>query len=171
MSNEQPQQKPKFIKPQNRLKVKVGSGGIDQKLIKEADEIINNNNIDFAPYAMKLLNKIKKTLDSGKENNPEAPSPTFIKSISPPIMQIKAHGSLFHYHLLTDVANNILHFLEHTDVLNADAYDLIEAHYNTMIVITKSHIRGDGGKAGDTLLQELSAARERYIQKHIAKKK
>lgn len=170
MSNEPSSKKAKYIKPQNRLKTKVGSGGIDQKLIKEADEIINNNNIDFAPYAIKLLSKIKKTLDSGRENNPDEPSYTFIKTISPPIMQIKAHGSLFHYHLLTDVANNILYFLEHTDVLNADTYNLIEAHYNTMLAITKSHIRGDGGKAGDKLLEELSAARERYIQKYVTKK-
>ena len=170
MSNDFKPTKAKFIKPQNRLKIKVGSGGIDQRLIKEADEIINNNNIDFAPYVLNLLDKIKATLEAGRANNPNEPSSTFIKSISPLVMQIKAHGSLFHYHLLTDIANNILHFLEHTDVLNADTYNLIDAHYNTMTIITKNKIRGDGGKAGEALLIELNAARERYIQKYIIQK-
>lgn len=163
----QKNKKPKYLKPQNRLKSKVGSGGIDQKYIKEAEEVINNNTIDFGPYALKLLDGIKRAIDSGKENSPDKPSDTFIKTVTPSFMQIKAHGALFHYHLLTDVANNILHFMEHTKVWNADAYKLIEAHYNTMIIITKNAIQGDGGKDGDCLLDELSSARERYISKYI----
>lgn len=169
MQSNTPKKKARFIKPLNRLKTKVGSGGIDQKLIIEADHIIDENNIDFAPYALKILEKIGKSVDAAQKNSPDAPSETFIKAATPSIMQIKAHGSLFHYHLLGDVADNILHFLEHTAILNNDSYKLIEAHLNTMLVIVRSGITGDGAKAGDALMAELTSARDRYEKKYCAK--
>ena len=44
--------KGKLVKPENTLKKKVGHGGFDAKVLEKAQDMIENNTIDFRPIAI-----------------------------------------------------------------------------------------------------------------------
>ncbi len=156
--------KPRFIKPINRFKQKVGTGGIDEKLLDTAQTLIEETKIDFSEYAFGYLETLDKIIKQAKENN-ENESETINKLIRP-IMQLKANGGMFKYHLVTEIADIILNFLEELKKLDSDAYKVIEVHKKALKVIISNRLTGDGGKEGYELAQELDKACKRYHKKH-----
>ncbi len=157
--------KVKFINPPNQLKMKVGGGGIPQERLERAQIVMDDFDMDFRPIARKLAaNLSKATEDAIKKIDQKQ---TFEKDeMVFPIMQLKANGGMFKYRLLTDVADICLQFMETVNDYNEEAIDIIKAHENAIQIIIKSDLKGDGGKAGYTLVQELHQACTRYFKKY-----
>ena len=158
-----PYKKPRFITPPNKLKAKIGSGGIAEALLDKSQDFIENTAIDFIPYAKNFLNEFAKTSKAAVNNteDPEAKD-----KIIEPIMQLKANGGMFKYQLVSDVADIALQFLETIPEINNDAYAVLIAHEKTIEVIINSKLTGDGGREGYALVKELDQACKRYFSKH-----
>jgi hypothetical protein len=167
MAKEQ-KKKARFINPPNKLRQKVGTGGIDETLLAKSQQYIETNTeVDFTPVAKDFLQKLAgviKDIKSGKISGKDA-----ISAMINPVMQLKANGGMFRYQLLSDVADIALQFLERIDELNTDGFELIDAHEKTIHVIIANGLRGDGGAEGYKLVKELDQARIRYFDKHGAK--
>ncbi|MCK5284079.1 MAG: hypothetical protein KAJ86_00685 [Alphaproteobacteria bacterium] len=156
--------KVRFINPPNTLKIKVGTGGLNDATIKRSQSYINDVKVDFAPYAKQYLEELEKQsalLQKGAQNNAELK-----EKIIAPIMQLKAHGGMFKYQLLSDVADIALQFLEAINEINDDASNILNAHKNTMKIIVKNNLTGNGGSEGGKLIRELDKACKRYFLKH-----
>lgn len=160
--------KVRFMTPPNTLKQKVGSGGLDPLVIARSQDIIDSFEIDFMPYAQRYLEQLEAHTTKAIESNDN--SPELKGKISVPVMELKANGGMFHYELLSDVANIALRFLDAIDELNKDALEVIKAHETTIKIIIKNDLKGDGGKEGDALINELDKACRRYFSKHPPKK-
>lgn len=154
----------KFIKPPNRIKMKVGAGGIDENLIEMAQTKIENTSVDFIPFANKHLKRIKTLLKSLQKAQNDAKR----EELANAIMQIKANGGMFGYSLISDIAAVALYFLENIKALNNDAITIINVHYQTMTVIISNGLKGDGGQEGYALAKELESAANRYFKKYPA---
>ena len=154
--------KVRFIKPPNKLKAKVGSGGISPALIEKAQEVISNNNVDFIPMAQEFLDKIAKTKAAFQKNNDAKEK----EALAALIMQLKASGGMFQYQLVSEVADSCLHFFENCENFNKDAFIVLQAHENTIKIIIKNKLKGDGGKEGYALVTELHKASQRFFAKH-----
>ncbi len=154
---------PRFIKPPNVLKKKVGTGGIDESLLERGQEAINTTEFDFAPYAMQFLKQLSEFARDAKSNdNFKAAKEKMIG----PVMQLKANGGMFRYQLVSDVADIALQFLEAVDEANTDTFDVIRAHENTIKIIINNKLKGDGGREGYALIKELDGACQRYFSKY-----
>lgn len=81
-------------------------------------------------------------------------------------MQLKANGGMFHYQLISDVADICLQFVESIKEYDAEVLEIIEAYENTIDVILENKLRGDGGPEGYELVMELHKACKRYFKKH-----
>ncbi len=160
--------KPRLVKPINRFKQKVGTGGIDEKLLDDAQTLIEETKIDFSEYAFGYLETLDKIIKQAKKDNKNN-SETINKLIRP-IMQLKANGGMFRYHLVTEIADIILNFLEEIEKLDNDVYKVIDVHKKTIQVIISNKLTGDGGKEGYELAKELDKACKRYIKKHSLQK-
>ena len=156
-------QKARFIKPPNIFKSKVGAGGISELLLEKSQEAIDNVEIDFTPYAQEFLKQITEAvaLARAQKNLKDAK-----EKLIRPVMQLKANGGMFRYHLLSDIANIALQFLESIDDMNEDAYDVIKAHEDALKVIVASKLAGNGGAKGGALIKELEKACQRYHKKY-----
>ena len=159
--------KVRFINPPNTLKTKVGTGGIDESLLKKSQQFIDNAQVDFMPYAERYLKQLGDCTRLLKKG-PDDPKPAQEKMIGA-IMQLKAHGGMFQYQLLSDVADIALQFLESIEGINQDALTVLQAHENTIKVIINSNLKGDGGREGYALVKELDSACQRYFSKHEKK--
>lgn len=156
--------KPRFVKPPNILKDKVGAGGIDPSRIDKAQALIESVNADYVPYAKNYLQEFSsalKNIDSSNDNQQQKKH-----HIIGPVMQLKASGGMFQYQLLSDVADIALQFLENVEEMNADAVEVLRAHEHTIEAIIKNALTGDGGREGYALVVELDKACKRYFSKH-----
>src|SRR5690606_34285979 len=120
--------KPRFIKPPNILKEKVGVGGIDEKLLTRSQEVIDKNEtgIDFIIYAEQYLKEFSDSVKAARSND------NFKKSrdkIVRPVMQLKANGGMFQYQLVSEVADIALQFLEavEDENVNQETFDVLLA--------------------------------------------
>lgn len=176
MTDHKPPSKVRFIKPPNTLKQKVGSGGIDEKLLDQAQEVIKTTSFDFTPTAEKFLKEAEKQTKQAQKHAKEAKAKgaNFEKlreKMIAPMMQLKANGGMFRYQLVSDVADLAMQFLEAIDELNDDGFKVLIAHMNTINVIVSNRLEGDGGKQGYALVKELHQACKRYFSKHKKSKK
>jgi hypothetical protein len=156
--------KPRFIKPPNTLKMKVGSGGINEKLLNQAQHLIETNTLEFTPYAQGFLQNFSNAVRAA-----QAHSADFKTSTDPMIiamMKLKSSGGMFQYPLLSDVAAVALDFLEDISELNTDVFEVLLAHEKTIKIIIDGQIKGSGGPEGKALAKELKQACKRYFGKH-----
>jgi hypothetical protein len=157
-------QKPRFIKPANVLKQKVGHGGIDEKLLEKSQHFIENNGLDFAPYAEQYLKNLTaaiKELKVGKFTLDEAKD-----KLVQPVMQLKANGGMFKYRLVSDIADIALQFIESVAEINDDTIEVLKAHQKTLSIIIQNKLQGDGGREGYALVKELDQACKRYFSRY-----
>ena len=155
----------KFINPPNRLKMKVGGGGIPEERIERAQIIMEDFKTDFSPVAQELAIDLQKATKKALKDLESKKSLNKDKMVFP-IMQLKANGGMFKYQLLTDVADICLQFMEAVNDYNAEAIEIIKAHENTINIILQNDLKGDGGQEGYALVQELHKACKRYFKKY-----
>lgn len=155
--------KPTYINPPNRLKEKVGQGGISDHLIDRGQRYLDNNPIDFTPHAALFLQDLKTYTGTIKINQP--PEPT-IHELSKNVMQLKANGSMFHYQLVSMISDVLLKFLEKVKQIDADLLDILKVYIHILKVVTDKKLTGNGGNEGYILTEELHHACERYNKKY-----
>lgn len=155
-------QKPRFINPPNKIKAKVGSGGISNNVIDRAQYHIETVEIEYEPEAQKHLKAIADIIARMKAG--EGPHP--VAPLVNPVMQLKASGGMFRYQLVSDVADIALNFLESLKGLNDASLDVIQAHLHTIHIIMNHKLKGDGGKEGFALIKELENACQRYYSRY-----
>jgi len=161
-----PSAQPKFITPPNKLKAKVGGGGIAPERIKRAQKFISTNSVDFIPHATTFLNLVTEFAVEAKNSRENFDR----NKLANPIMQLKANGGMFQYTLISHVADTCLRFVEAIEDMNNDAYEVIQAHVNTISIIINNKMTGNGGAKGSALIKELEKSCYRYLEKHQPKK-
>ncbi len=162
MDNDNKKQ-PTVIKANMKLQQKVGKGPLDEKAVKPAQTVIDKNEVDFAPLGLDILKKLETALETSRTQI--VPVHTMKDKLTAPIMEVKANAAIFHYTLIGNLANIMLHFLEALVVLDKQAVEIVEAHYKTQHMIITRGITGNGGEAGKHLSMELQNACDRYFQK------
>lgn len=165
MTEQKTNKKPRFIKPPNILRQKVGTGGIDEKLLGKSQEFIDKAEIDFVPLAEGFLKEFSALIKEARKSNNFKENR---EKIILPIMHLKANGGMFQYQLVSEVADIALQFLEsiEDDHVNSDTFDVLSAHENTIKIIIASKLKGNGGREGFALVKELDKACKRYFSKY-----
>jgi hypothetical protein len=156
--------KPKFYNPPNVLRQKAGYGGLDPKVMDNAEEYIKSNNVDFTQIAKGILERLDKAVALVRADDMR--SKEGINRLIAPIMELKANGAMFKFSLISDVADIALDFLEDTNYLNDDGFEIVDIHCRTLHVIIHNQLRGTGGRQGDILISELTEACRRYHKKY-----
>jgi hypothetical protein len=155
---------PRYIKPPNYLKQKVGTGGLPKEVLDRADNLVANNDIDFSIHTKTLLDLIKAIIEKALES--DFRTHDHVTTMIYPVMQLKAHGGMFGQPLISEISASALSFLENIYVLDNDAIRVLQAHQNALQPILESRIYGLGGPAGKKLVDELRSLCTRYYKKH-----
>lgn len=151
-----------LISPPNRLKEKVGSGGIDEAVLMKAQELLEKNTINFEPIANMLLDLLVEAIADAKAGTIKGEEA--IEAMIYPAMQMKAQGSMFHYPLISDISHILVNFLETVEDMDRDVLDIVVAHKMSIKAVLASHLKGDGGKTGKELREALMEACGRYYR-------
>ena len=105
--SQKPRRRAEFIKVPNTLKAKVGSGGLSEDILNKAQALLENNTVDFQPLAEMYLTALMKGIDIAKGGSFDE-AEYIISSMLYPAMQLKANGGMFHYPLVTKVADKLI---------------------------------------------------------------
>lgn len=160
-----------FFSPPNHLKTKVGHGGLTEDILSKAQALLETNTVDFVPLAEMYLDALMKGIEQARTPSPDIDNETIISSILFPGMQLKSNGGMFHYHLVTHIADRFIQFMEALESIDSDALEIIIAFHTTIRAIILGRIKGDGGQRGDELMKALVDACQRYFEKNPHNKK
>ena len=163
---QQRRRKGEFIMPPNTLKAKVGSGGLSDEILIKAQELLENNTVDFQPLAEMYLNALMNGINSARDAEKDSDPEPLIAGMLYPAMQLKANGGMFHYALITITADKLVQFLEVIIKPDADALELVLAFHTTVRAIIMGRIQGEGGRYGKELLDALDSACLRYFDRY-----
>jgi hypothetical protein len=155
-----------LISPPNRLKEKVGSGGLDDAVVNKAQELLERNTIDFEPLANMMVDLLTEAVADAKAGTVKGEEA--IETMLYPAMQLKAQGTMFHYPLITDISHILVNFLETVTRMDRDVIDIVIAHKMSIKAVLASHLKGDGGKTGKELREALMDACTRYYKTQSA---
>ena len=153
----------KIFKASNRLQIKSGVGEINPAKVERAELALQNNTENFSVFGLQLLSKLEAGIEHAR--NPDRPMQERLDGLTQPVMELKANARMFHYALVTDLANVMLGFLESVKVLDQDAIEIVAAHYRTLHAIISAQTKGDGGDGGTKLRRELEDVCQRYFRK------
>ena len=164
--NQKPKRDSTFITPPNILKAKVGTGGLSEQVIVRAQQLLEDHAEDFGPLAEMYLSRMKEGIDKAKRANKKDESEEAIEKILLPCVQLKANGAMFHYPLITRIADRFVQFMEVVERLDPETLSIAEAFHATIKIVVSGKIKGDGGAQGEALVDELNNACMRYFEKH-----
>lgn len=161
-----PRRKAEFFTPPNKLKTKVGGGGLTEDVLTKAQALLEGNSIDFTPLGEMYLDAMYKGIEQARTPPEGMDNENIIAAILFPGMQLKANGGMFHYHLISAIADRLIQFLEVVEEIDRDALEITLAFHTTIRAILLARIKGDGGKRGEDLMNALIEACYRYFEKH-----
>lgn len=159
--------KPNFITPPNTLKSKVGEGGIPAYVLKQCQNYLESNPVDFTPYGHRYLGQLKEV--KALIDKKAATQQSIHKDLVDIVMQLKSNGSMFHYQLVSMVSDVMLRFLENAKSIDQDFKEIFLVYINVLEVVLNKKLRGNGGSEGYALTQELHNACLRYYAKYDIK--
>ena len=143
--NQTPRRKAEFINPPNLLKDKVGSGGLSEDILDKAQALLENNTVDFQPLANMYLDGLMHGIEHTKNSAPTDDQEYLISTMLYPAMQLKANGGMFHYSLVTTIADRLIQFLEVIETPDIEAIEIVLAFHTTIRAVIQGKIMGDGG--------------------------
>lgn len=158
---------PRVIKANYMLQAKIGSGPLDEKVVARCQQVMDENDVDFAPLAKEFLDKLKTAIEQAKTG--ELSLEQSVQAMTQPVMELKANAAIFKYSLIGNLANVMLSFLEAIKKMDPTVIDIVDAHHKTLTAIVNNKMKGDGGATGKKLEQELKDACKRYFQAKKAK--
>jgi len=170
MSSEK-QRKAEFIAPSNILKAKVGSGGLSEDVLKRAQAILDTPDADFKPLALNYLNSIDETVAHALTFDnlgavDEDTNEVLLNTILYPALELKSHGTMFQYPMISRAAGDFVRFLEFVKHLNSETLVVIKAYHKIMNMIATGSLPKYETPHGNQMCVELNHACTRYFEKH-----
>ena len=164
--NQEPRRKAEILRPPNTLKAKVGSGGISEAILDKAQALLENNVVDFQPLADMYMSALMKAIEHAQTNHDKQDTETLIAGMLYPAVQLKANGGMFHYPLVTIMADRLIQYLEVIVEPDLDALEIVLAFHTTLRAVIMGRITGTGGRHGQELLAALNDACMRYFERY-----
>lgn len=156
-----------FIQVPTDIKDKVGSGGLDHKIIKAAQKIIEKNDVDFIPMAQRHLSALREGLRLIRTQRSRFEIDGLLATLSQPTIQLKANGAMFGYPLVTKITDLMIRFLEVLEDIDDDALDVMNGFATALNAVIIGEMRGFGGEDGKQLYAALEDACQRYFDKNV----
>lgn len=164
---QEPRRKAEFITPPNLLKQKVGFGGLNDEILSRAQALLENHAMDFRPLGEMYLTSMANGISYARRvAQPSEDNEALIATMLYPAMQLKANGGMFHYPLITEIADKLIQFLEVIERPDQDALEIVQAFHTSLRAVLLGQVKGKGGKYGEDLKNALVDACFRYFERY-----
>lgn len=153
--------KARRIPASRELQSRVGTGVIDEKNVQKAQNVIEENEVDFAPLAKQELDKMQAVIKSVQEGSMD---PTkALHEVTMPIMNLKANAATFNYPVISSLAGTVLSLLEEFKSLNKDLIAVADNLHKAIMVAIAMNMRGAPDERGQMLVKEFKDVCKTYL--------
>ena len=163
-------EKVKIIKATKALQQKAGLGNLDEKLVQEAQKVINESTVDFVSLARPQLSLLQEATSACLKKG-AALDELAMESIKTPIMNIKANAATFNYPSVSKISETVLLFLESQPKLDRKMVLIVSLLHKTLLLMLARKMSGDGGAEGQALHIAFAEVCRKYQKKKAAAKK
>ncbi len=165
-AGEKAKQKVRYFRLRNRLKEKAGSGvtgggGFAIEALEAAMKEIDKFSDDYPDFVAGYLKKLFAFHKACSEKE-ESKRQRDFRSINEIAHDMRGQGGTFGYPIITTVAKS-LHECTSKGAGQTDNHlEIIKAHIDTMHVVIRERVEGDGGGVGSELLTALDMAIKKF---------
>ncbi|HEY8963058.1 MAG TPA: hypothetical protein VIN59_01210 [Alphaproteobacteria bacterium] len=157
-----------FITPANTLKAKLGSGGLDENVLEQAQKLVDDAGIDFLPTGQRYLVSLQEAIRLASVQSGNIDDEALIATMIYPAMQLKGNGGMFGYPLVTLVAGKLVQFLEMIRTPDEDALDIVGGFAAAIqAIMLLGEKAAEVAEHGEDLSDALDDACRRYFEKYI----
>ena len=112
------------------------------------------------------LDQLNKAINDAKDlDNTDFSNEDLISNILLPCVQLKANGTMFHFPLITRIADRFVQFMEVIEAIDKEVLAIAEAFHTIIKIVISNQIKEGGDSQGDALVNELNGACMRYFDK------
>ncbi|MCB9988860.1 MAG: hypothetical protein H6868_05930 [Rhodospirillales bacterium] len=158
-----PKKKVTRIPASRELQSRVGTGEVDKKAIGQAQDVIENNKVDFEPIAKPYLAELRRIVQDARDG--KLSGPELADLITQPIMNLKANAGTFNYPVISSLTGTVLMFMDTVKKVDNDIIDIADNLQKAVMVVIHQKMSGDGGPAGQALAKEFASVCQRYIDR------
>ncbi|MDA0240720.1 MAG: response regulator [Proteobacteria bacterium] len=151
-----------YFRLPNSLKEKAGGlgasgpGEFPANLLAEAEEQLERSAVEFTDWALDYLAQLSKHCDAAMESG--ADRRKRFEEINLLAHELRGQGGTFGYPLVTVFAKRLYDFTGEIETIDEPAVEVVKAHIDTLRVVIRGKISGDGGAVGKELGDSLEAA-------------
>ena len=154
-----------FITPPNYIKQKVGSGGLSNDILAQAQDLVKEFTDDFVIDAREELNIMGEQIKSAFIKPVAKRTDDDIERILYAAFQLRSNGAVFNYELITTISDKLVKFLEVIERLDNKALEIASVFHATLNLVFKARMKGDGGAKGKALVGALDAVCHKYFKR------
>lgn len=147
------------FKPNFTLKEKIGKDVsigeiLNTENVRDSQQVIDNTRKDFVKWVRNDVSNLESFYDQAALD-PDNALP-FVVDIQKTAFSIKAQSGTFGYDLASAIAKSLYDFCENNYVVGDAKHILvIRKHIDTLNVIFRKDVKGDGGKLGQAVYSAL----------------
>lgn len=150
------------LNPPNKLKQKLGSGGISKEDLEKAIKAVEKYSTQFFNKASTAMIELQDACDKiPKEDLAEIDS-TLWKTIYKIAHELKGEGATFGYPIVSDIAQTLVIYLEAFQKRPLNVV-ILKAHIDALLVILKHGIKTHDNATA----KELCATLDSIVQKSL----
>lgn len=137
----------------NTLRAKVGGGErLDPKLVKAAQDAIDDLSDDFRTRAQAELEQVHQLV--GSANAADDPAP-YLKQIFGIVHDLKGQGSTFGYTLLTSIGDNLCRFMHRSGEMKREQLTIVIPHVDALRAVVRLDVKGSDDPIGKEIVASL----------------
>ena len=149
--------KSQTLTPPNPLeKAKTGDGpvGIDPKVLKRAEEVVEKLGDNYSEFAQTDIDEIRIAIERARATPEDRPAA--IADIYTRALDLKGQGGGFGYTMITSIGDLLTKFLEGKENLTSREFEIVNAHVDAMQAVVREDIKGGGDQIGIQIVDGLS---------------
>jgi hypothetical protein len=155
----------KIIKASLELQSRIGTGSIEEHRVQQAQKVINENKVEFAPIAKPHLDELNRLIVETSKSRGDKSDKDVLQALMTPIMNIKANAATFNYPLISGLTGIVLTFLEDVKRYDKKVLQIVDLLYKTILLALARKMTGDGGAQGKALQIAFHELCQKFVKK------
>jgi len=159
-----PDKKIRFYDPPRGIRSKIGGAApVDLATIERIQRELDEWNDDFVKWTHEYIGRLSQCLVAarGKPANGRRKDFERINRIS---HELRGQGGVFGYPLVSAVAKSLFELTKDTLDRSDECLSLIQNHIETLQIVLRDEVRGDGGNVGLELLKAMRLANAKFLK-------
>lgn len=154
----------RFYRPPRRLRTKTGADiGIDVNRIANIQKELDSWSDDFIKWTVGYIESLKKIMASASMKDPSNRRNDFTR-INQIAHELRGQGGIFGYPLVSSVAKSLFELTKDTLDRSDECLALIKNHMETLQIVLRDEVRGDGGAVGMEILKAMRIANDKFLK-------